>query len=245
VNFQKISDVTRRNLIIVRAGDDSFHSTWIQPGIERSFDLLVSYYGDAIGRFKDEAEHYHLAKGPRWPAHHWICENDWHLLEKYDHISFVCDDIKASPDKWNSMFEICGKYGLDIAQPAILGPVSWEITKPVERCLLRFTNFVEIMCPTFKLSTLKEIKWTFGESKSGWGLDLLWAHFLPFPKFRHAIIDIVTVEHTRPLLAGQLKTVLRQQGINSREEKQAILQRYGIASPQIRELGRLTLQMAS
>jgi hypothetical protein len=39
----------RRNLIVVRAGDQSLHGRWLEPR-ERSYDVFVCYCGGVTGR---------------------------------------------------------------------------------------------------------------------------------------------------------------------------------------------------
>jgi hypothetical protein len=154
---------TRRNLLVVRAGDDSLHPGWLAGEGPRDFDLLVSYYGRRPGRYRNEAEHYHEMQGPRWPAHNAICREHPEILVPYDRVCFACDDLVAELDTWNRLFATCWLYGLDLAQPAIEGHVSYEITRPVDGCVLRRTNFVENMCPVFSAKALMMLRDTFGK----------------------------------------------------------------------------------
>jgi hypothetical protein len=229
----------RRNLLIVRAGDDSLHPQWLQGHAMREFDLFVSYYGTVPDRYRSESEHYHAMRGARWPAHDAICRERAALLASYDFVAFACDDLLAGRENWNALFRICRRHRLDLAQPAIEGPVSHDITRPVEGCLLRYTNFVEIMSPIFSRRALADLKSSFGKSVSGWGLDLLWTSLLEGKRRRMAIIDAVRVTHTRALREGALYPLLAEQGIDAHAEGSAILRRLGRTEFRPCELSRI------
>ena len=114
-----------------------------------------------------EVEYYHAMKGPRWPVHHMLFTQQAKVLQNYSHIALVCDDLDANVATWNTMFHFCDWYGLDLAQPAVLGHVSWDITRPQPGVLLRYTNFVESMAPVFSRRVLDRVVPTFSESISG------------------------------------------------------------------------------
>lgn len=230
----------RRNLVIVRAGDDSLHPQWLGGRGRRDFDLLVSYYGDTAGRYCGDAEHYHTMPGPRWPAHAVICREHAALLAHYDYVAFACDDLAARRRTWNALFAACRRHSLDLAQPAIEGEAAHAITHPVPGCRLRYTNFVEVMCPVFSRRALQALQSCFGESRSGWGLDLLWQHLLP-ATWPVAIIDSVRVRHCRPLRQGTLYSVLETMGVVPEAELAGIVARYRLPGLEMHETGRVAL----
>jgi hypothetical protein len=234
----------RRNLIVVRAGDASLHRRWMNDSRARKFDLLVSYYGSLPGRYQNRADHYHEMQGPRWPAHDWLWRNQREIFDRYDRVAFVCDDIDAVTASWNLMFDLCERFDLDLAQPAIGGYASHAITQPVDGSLLRYTNFVEIMCPVFSRRALALCGDTFGQLVSGWGLEFLWAALLPYPQFRIAIVDQVCVDHTRPTRKGPLRPVLDALGVDPEVELNETLARLGVSDLHKIEIARLSLQNA-
>jgi hypothetical protein len=216
-----------RNLIIVRAGDQSLHPGWM-VGRGRHFDIMISYYGAEPGRFRAEADHYRAETGPRWPIHDRIMREEGALLARYDYVAFACDDLRASAVDWHRLFALCRKYRLDLAQPAIEGHVNHEITRRRQDCLLRYTSFVEIMCPVFSRAALQRLGPTFGESVSGWGLDMLWSSLLPYPQFKMAIIDGVAVYHARPQGIGELAPVLDKLGVDRQHELAQVMGKHGL-----------------
>ena len=232
----------RNNLLIVRAGDASQHPTWLgTPEAQRNFDLLVSYFGDTPGRFREGADHYHVMKGPRWPAHVAICAEMGEALARYERIGFACDDLEAPLVMWNDLFQTSTWYELDLAQPAVEGHVIRGITKPVEGLLLRYTNYVEIMCPVFSRRAFDRLRGTFGESVSGWGLSHLWSRMLPYPEYRQAVIDAVRVRHKSPVRQGTLRPTLDALGIDPLVEMADVLRRHGVSEFQMGEYARLRL----
>jgi hypothetical protein len=229
----------RANLLIVRAGDTSLHERWLAGAARRNFDLLVSYYGSTPNRFNERVEFYHAMKGPRWPAHHALCTHYLAMLGGYERVGFACDDLDASADTWNRLFDYCAWYELDLAQPSVLGHTSWDITKPQPGCLLRYTSFVEAMAPVFSRRALEAARATFGESISGWGLSFLWGRLLPYPEYKTAIVDAVSVVHPSPIRHGTLRPTLDALGINPEKERDEVIARHGIKAFWLGEYARL------
>lgn len=234
----------RKNLIIVRAGDQSLHRQWL--GEERNFDLFISYFGDDPESVRHEAEYLDSMKGPRWPAHNKICRERWAEISRYEYVAFACDDLAAKTETWNRLFIACHKYQMHLAQPAITGWPNISITRPRRNCLARYTDFVEVMCPVFQKDTLKELKGTFAESRSGWGLEYIWSNRLPWPDYRMGIIDEVKVAHTQPGGgSGALYEVLRSANIDPMEEKVKIGKRYGLEDYPLVEHARIVSNVNS
>lgn len=233
---------TNKNLIIVRAGDDSLHPGWLAGRARRRFELLVSYYGTTPGRYQDHVDYYHATPGPRWPAHREICERHWGLVERFEYVAFACDDLQADAAVWERIFALCRRYRLDLAQPAVEGYVSHPITQPRPDCRLRYTNFVEIMCPVFHRAALARVRGTLAESVSGWGLDFLWPLLLPHPAYRLAVLDAVRVRHTRPVSVGPLRSALGVRGIDPHEELRRVVAKHGLEGFAPREYGRVPQQ---
>ena len=177
--------------------------------------------------------------GTRWAGHAAISRSDPTLFGAYDHVCFACDDLDASTSTWNALFRFCEKHALDLAQPSILGPISHQITAPIENGLYRLTTFVEVMCPIFSKRALELCEPTFGESLSGWGLDNVWPMLLRERGGRVAIIDMIQVRHTREVREGTLYTLLANLGVDPVTEWNSLRARYGIGEPDMRELSRV------
>ncbi|MCO6430978.1 MAG: hypothetical protein J5J00_08965 [Deltaproteobacteria bacterium] len=213
---------------MVRTGDQSLHREWLREGHLRNFDILISYYGTIAGRFQEEADYYHEERGPKYPSLARLLIENSELLSRYAFIAMPDDDLRASTQAWYYVFEICKKFRLDLAQPSVTGHYYWPCVAQQTGKLLRFGNFVEIMTPVFSCSCLETMAPFFKESVSGFGLDHLWGHLLTQPQHKLAIIDAVSVHHTRPPKTGILYDALKSQGVNAEAEDAYIRSKFQI-----------------
>lgn len=189
-----------RNLVILRAGDQSLHRGWIAG--RRDFDLCISYYGSTPDRHRDDADHYEMRRGPKWPCLADLLKAHPEWLTRYDAFWFPDDDLAATTDCINRMFALFHGFELALAQPALTADsyVSWPHLIQQPGCYLRFVNFVEVMAPVFSAPSLRACLPTFSESRSGWGLDWVWPRLCGAGRDDAiAIIDAAPVKHTRPL----------------------------------------------
>ena len=190
--------MTSRNLIISPTGKQSYFKKWTR-GVERDFDTILLCYED-IGElplfctpyvYRVEGEKWHIIKK-------FVLEN-LSFISDYDNVWFVDDDIDTYTESINKLFDIHRSYKLKLSQPAVTGFTSHWITNKAEGSILRYTNFVEVMCPMMNMETMLQLLPTFDLTASGWGLDLLWTKMLEYPTDKVAIIDEVTVTHTKPV----------------------------------------------
>ncbi len=197
-------DHNKKNLVIVRAGDESLHSQWL--GESKEFDLFISYYGSSPDKFASDGEFYEVRGGGKWSSIFSLLEENPQLFD-YRNIWLPDDDLQTTVDDINKMFSTFEQYSLTIAQPSLSNDsyVAFPIVVQQLDCVLRYTNFVEIMAPIFLNSVLKAIYKRFAGLKFGWGLDYIWSHEEHQKNFRNvAIIDAVCVKHNRPIGSGPL-----------------------------------------
>ena len=192
------SSTTRRNLLIMRAGNKALLPDWT-PASARNWDLALSFYGE--GRPEWGQEYFIAEKGPKYqPIHRWLVANP-ELLKRYDYFWLPDDDILTTWENVNEFFDICHSYDLQLIQPALT--LDSQILHPVTRqdpnCLLRFTMFVEGMVPAFRADALRLcLPVMQEESQFGWGLDWIFPMLLGYPANKIAIVDACAVKHTRP-----------------------------------------------
>lgn len=188
-----------KNLIITLTGKKTLLKNWV--GDDNNFDIHILYYSDEGKVYFDLLKQGHKVekvKGEKWFCIQQYINQNPQLLETYDTFWFPDDDLFIDNESINKLFNIHNKYNLFLSQPAAIGYTSHEITKP-QNCKLRYTNFVEIMCPMMSKETLKILLNSFNLTESGWGLDLLWPKLLNYPKNKIAIIDEVVIIHTKPV----------------------------------------------
>ena len=193
----KIQRKKNQNLVISAVSDTSLHRKWSES---KDFDSLLIYFGDKEG-FEKESTFYKRAKGYKYHLIQDVLEEMPELFE-YEYIWLPDDDIAAHPSDVCKLFSLMNKYNLQIAQPSIMGYYGANITLHQKGSKIRFTNWVEIMCPCFSSSALKICKSCFKENNCGWALENIWNHLLGHPKDKIAIIDDIIVIHTRPVLTG-------------------------------------------
>lgn len=190
----------RRNLIISPVGNQSLHKNWLNEN--QSYDLLLTYYGDSDEIFEDYKKDAILVirdKGPVGQLNYKAISNNLELINKYENIWLPDDDIDTNYEHINQLFDVHKQYKLWLSQPSIKGYVSHGIELQHDNLILRYTNFVEVLCPMMSIETLTKLYHTYDMNDSSWGLDLLWPKILGYPIDRIAIIDMVCVEHTRPI----------------------------------------------
>jgi hypothetical protein len=216
----------RKNLILATVGDESMHSTWIAGG-ERSFDLGLIYFGDQSGRYAAEADYYFERKGIKYSLLHEAALGLGPALAHYEYVWMPDDDIAADSACVHRLFSLAAEYELAVCQPAVgQGDVSFKSLRASPAYLLRYSRFVEIMCPVFSRAALQRVLPTFKLNVSGWGLDWLWASM--FGPEELAVIDAAPVHHTRPLSSGGVHRRFAAMGIDPFDELRELLRQHGI-----------------
>jgi hypothetical protein len=225
----------RRNLVIVRAGDNSLHREWLGP--ERSWDLVVSYYGSNPKIFTDNDTLRIDHPGSKWTGLTQLFASgrvDW---QAYDLIWLPDDDLSGSCETINAFFDATRSINANLSQPAL----TWDsyfshiISLESKAFFFRYTTFIEIMAPCFSSRFLRQALPTFSENTSGWGLDYLWPNLLQqWGLAPPVIIDRTPVRHTRPVgVAGHGSGP----GISPKNELLEILQKHKVPAIQINIAG--------
>ncbi len=189
------------NLVIAPCGNDS---TYIKQWVENSpnFDLVLLYYGDSVEMaksYKQFTPHVYMSRGEKYHLIKSFCNDNIKFIEKYYYIWLPDDDVLIYPNEINKLFNIADYYKLWLCQPAMIGHVSHNITRPVDDSILRYTNFVEVLAPLFNKETFFKLFNTFDSNYSAWGYDYLWPHLLEYPQDKIAIIDEIVINHTKPV----------------------------------------------
>lgn len=188
------------NLIISAVGDESLHTEWIAG--DKQFDLALIYYGndESIAKaYAMQAKWFSQAKGMKYHLIAQFLETHSNILSDYEYIWFPDNDVSISTESINRLFQIAKAEQLQLCQPAMTGYLSHPITKPAPRLLLRYANFIEVLAPLMRVDSLAILKESFTLNYSGWGFDYLWPFLLGNPKKSIAIIDAITMKHTKPV----------------------------------------------
>ena len=211
-----------RNLVIATTGErHSCHPEWLEG--QKNFDLMLVNYGEP-GLHSEDADYFLDARGFKLEITRKAIDHYQEVVTSYDSIWLPDDDLSISTAGINRLFSTFHEFQLDLAQPAIVNAesCSFGITVRQQDCRLRFVNFVEVGRALFRRSALLQLLDTFDVTRSGWGVDLLWAHLLRHGRL--AIIDEAPVKHMRPidLEGGSYYRRLREEGIDPFAELQQV-----------------------
>ena len=218
----------RKNLVVVRAGQNSLHPAWLNGEQGRNWELAVSLYVlDA--RFEHPRDVLVVARrGGKWDGlYEFFANSD--ILGRYDYVWLPDDDIEASTSAINAIFDDMPRYDLDLAQPSLTRN-SYFSHFAMMSCpgyLIRYTNFIETMAPCLKSNLLKTILADFQGSMSGFGLDYIWCRLSPDNRFKAAILDHIAVRHTRPV-GKALRGQMAKGGVVAEEEELILRARYNV-----------------
>lgn len=191
--------LNKKNLVISTVGDNSLHRNWNTK--DADFDVCLIYFGENEGYF-GESKYYKKEKGYKYHLlQNYLNENPW--FTKYDYIWLPDDDIFMETNDVNKLFKFMSDYDLWLSQPSIIGHYGVKITLHQMGSLIRFTNWVEIMCPCFSSKALNICKQSFKENNTGWSIETIWNSLLGHPKDKIAIIDDVIAIHTRATCKGE------------------------------------------
>ncbi len=221
-----MSAALRRNLVISPIGQESVHTSWIDGSDARTFDLFLIHYGTRPGFGREDATYYIERKGFKFELLYSALQTHGEVLGRYANIWCPDCDVRASTRSVNRLFELFDEYHLQMAQPSIAqGEVSYQSLRQRPGVILRYTPFVEVMCPIFTRQAFWRVSPTFVENRSGWGLDLIWPRY--FQPHEMAILDQVGVEHTGKLLRGESYQKLAQLGINPGQDLERAIEKFG------------------
>ena len=190
------------NCVISAVGRNSLHRMWLTG--ECNFDLHLVVYDDSMEEFHGDTEYICHIKGYKLRVVYRYLEMYPELKERYDYFFFPDDDIQMDAAAINTLFEAMRRYRLQIAQPALrMSYYTWSHTLQDRYCKLRYINFVEMMVPCFSREALNKVLFTFNENETGWGTETHWAELINASQRDMAVIDEVSVVHTRPIQSGQ------------------------------------------
>ncbi len=200
-----------RNLLLLPTGRESLFRNWPRP-LGTTFDVALLYYDPPLETVPNWARQVWHGRGEKFALIAEFCKAAPNIHD-YDAVFIPDDDLRISPEQVETIFHIFHFYRLAIAQPALdrKSFYSHKITRWCKRpeVLMRYTNFVEIMCPIFSRFSFRLLSDTFEKSPTGYGLDIVWAHRLAYHNL--AVIDGVQINHGRPI---QSHLKLKKKGID-------------------------------
>lgn len=222
----------KRCLVIATVANDGFYNHFsIDPHSGNSsnvFDLIkVNFNPDGF-----DSEHvtgtykawYHEDVGFKHHIYKRLIETRG-LLDRYDWIWMPDYDVHLEQEEIERMFRIAQDYNLNICQPSLTHDSyhSFPLVLNDPTKFMRYTNYVEIMCPLFKTEALRKVLWTFTLTYSGWAQDFLWARDLNYERL--AIIDDIQASHVKPVESQNWEL---PSGLNADQELDMVIKLMGL-----------------
>lgn len=226
----------RPNLVVIRAGDSSYHLGWGDLAHRpRDWDCYVNYYGarDSYPAVGEERIFRHGVTKFFGVAD--MLDEQPDILDRYRAILLLDDDIAIEPEAITRFFGIVARYDLQLAQPALRRGsfFNHEVTRRERRAVLRYTRFVEVMMPAFSAAALRACRDSLRLTVSGWGLDYVWPRLLGYPERGIAVVDAVPVCHLHRSEPrdGPFYRVMRRLNVDAEQELRQLLRLNAIDVP--------------
>lgn len=223
-------DEGRRFVVVVRAGEASLHRQWLKGG-NRSWDLIVSWYGDSPYECTADETVIRIkgGKGDGLAATFAALPE---LLGRYEYFWLPDDDIETDNETICALFDIASTEGLAVCQPSLTHDsyFSYLHTLQSPSFRLRYSSFVEVMVPCLSREHLQRVLPYFERNPSAFGVDWIWTRLDPDNRYRAAIVDAIAVRHTRPV-GVFLHERIRGRGEDPAAREREIFAAFGIAQP--------------
>ncbi|WOH53672.1 DUF707 domain-containing protein [Bradyrhizobium sp. sBnM-33] len=221
---------SKRDLVFARVGKGSLHRNWAPPDLSnRNWDLQLSTYLDDNAAFTQGDFPLSVDRGTKWDSVFRFFRDSPGLLDQYEYVFFPDDDLVFQTGDIGRIFGLCRHYNLYIAQPA-LDPSSYYSHPILLKCpafKLRFINYIEPMAPCIKASYLRDLLPYVEKHFTGWGIDHIWALLMADPPFRAAVLDEVSVVHTRPFETGAIYASFKAMKADPRVELKEVMELHG------------------
>jgi len=204
---QRVRDrrrANRRFAVYLQCGTGSIHRRWL-TNASKPWDLIVNHYDWTYGgQVECDLEFQQVGElpGTKFTSFHTLLQTWPELISRYAFILLLDDDIYLSEQDVTALFSLAEDNNLDLAQASLSADSHGCHDVFFNRGTggLRFTNGVEIMMPVISQRAWKEGGHLFGETISGWGLDVALAKLLS-ERFggKAAIADQVVARHTKAI----------------------------------------------
>lgn len=222
----------RDYLVFIQSGRAGEHFTWLDAMADRSWDLCLNLY-DSEAEIWPDAEYVIAQAGSKATAMYFFVRAFREIVQHYRYVLFLDDDILTSTADINEAFEICEQKKLQCAQMSLSEESNcvWPIFFKKGSDGVRYTNGVEVMMPIYSQGALLKGETLFGQSISGFGLDLALGKVAAEAGARScAVIDAVTARHLKPIDTsdGGLYDYFRSCDINPKAELWSLIRKYDL-----------------
>lgn len=174
---------------------------------DQPFDLIVLAYAPTF-LAPERADFGHVdVPGFKVAGYAAFLREHRDIIERYERVALIDDDIETDSAAIARAFELGRAHDLELWQPSL----TWDSYFSYAALLrsskgdgVRPVNFVEMMCPFFKTAALIEVIDLF-DIGAETGIDIFWSCVLGRRPGTLAVLDTVSVKHTRPV--GALRSM--------------------------------------
>jgi hypothetical protein len=177
-----------------------FHNlNYIHNTIKTNFDIIINMYDEdtnlitQINNLPYISNCFVHFKKKFILSQLWLCNPHHTIINNYDYILFILDDIKLELFDIHKMILIKEKFNIEILSPVVKNATHTQymsICKYTEN--IRFLNFLEIFCLLLSPSDFHKFMSLHSiDNPWFWGVDLLFGHF----KISTAIYSNSVVNH--------------------------------------------------
>ncbi len=217
-------------LVFVQCGR-SFDAGYLaQP---RDYDVLLNCYEETA--VDPRADTVVFQAGTKTTAIRRLLDERPDLLLRYQAALFLDDDVEVGQREIDDLFAAAARENLDLAQPALTADSysAWPFLKRPRagNGVIRVST-IEIMAPLLTRRALERVGWSFSQSVSGWGTDLVLgpAARAAFGPDAVGVVGSVAVRHARPVdtAGGAFYAYLRRYGIDPAHEANRVVADFGV-----------------
>lgn len=192
-------------LVFTSAGNKNALLNWVNS--EKVFDLFCVYYANGQEqKLAEYCDYFVSHKGAKFPNLLWVYQNWPDIIERYEYILVLDDDLLLTAANLNKHFEMHKNESLWLSQLAFhrRGKVNHKINEAQPFSYMRYTNFVEVNSPLFDRTSILDFLQVYDGEVVGIGVDYWYSEQLSRKDECHnkiAIFDIIPCCNPRDQIA--------------------------------------------
>jgi len=228
--------------VYLQCGIDALWESWMTRQ-NHPWHLLINHYDSTYaGKIPCDVEFHQSGAlpGTKFTSFNSILEKYPHILEPYEYIMLLDDDVYLENSDISRLFSVVQRHGWEMAQPSLSADsfCSFPVFFNPSKNGWRHVNGVEVMMPVYSARILGKIKELIVQSISGWGFDAALSVVATDQGFSGAVVDDVIARHTRLINAdiGQYYQMLHQAQIYPEIEFTHLQKKYHYTKPLFYEI---------
>jgi|GEM_PF-4580694 len=240
----KRKDSRKKNAVFLQCGSGLVSPERFFDQSNCNWDLIINHYDSTYISSFDcfvEISYSQYPGATKFLAYYLLSREYPDLIEKYDYVCFMDDDVNISVESINNLFDFGKDLNLNCFQASLTSDsnAEWPILKENTNFYpnnLRFVNAVEVMAPVYSRNIIKKTIPYFRRSISTWGIDLIVGHVCnSFFYDSPVVCTNILIEHRKKSNQddGAFYKMLKGLGIDPRKEMNLLLLLFGLNDARI------------